>query len=110
MKKYNNKLEEIKSISTMLLLNSHYGNIVTEQERLNDTFVSTINKIYIVSKQNFSTQQARSIIEKILSRLTKQELNYFKERFESLDPQNKIIPEITKIIVTKEINKCQELK
>lgn len=110
MKKYNNKLEEIKSISTMLLLNSHYGNIVTEQERLNDTFVSTINKIYIVSKQDFSTQQARSIIEKILSRLTKQELNYFKERFKSLDPQNKIIPEITKIIVNKEINKCQELK
>ena len=110
MKKYNNKLEEIKSISTMLLLNSHYGNIITEQERLDDTFVSTLDKIYTVSKQNFSTQQAKSIIEKILSKLTQQELNYFKERFKSLDPQNKIIPKITIIIVTKEINKCQKSK
>ena len=83
---------------------------MTIQERLNDTFVSTINEIYKVSKQDFSTQQAKSIIEKILSGLTEQELKYFKERFKSLDPQNKIIPEITKIIVTKEINKCQELK
>lgn len=110
MKKYKNKLEEIKSISNMLLLNTQYGNIVTEQERLDDTFVSTINKIYKVSKQDFSTQQARSIIEQILNKLTEQELNYFKEQFKSLDPQNKIIPEITKIIVTKEINKCQESK
>lgn len=108
--KYNNKLEEIKSISTMLLLNTQYGNIVTEQDRLNDTFVSTINKIYTVSKQDFSTNQAKSIIEKILSKLTEQELNYFKEQFKSLDPQNKIIPEITKIIVIKEINKCQSSK
>lgn len=83
---------------------------MTIQERLDDTFISTLNKIYTVSKQDFSTQQAKSIIEKILSRLTKQELNYFKERFKSLDPQNKIIPEITKIIVAKEINKCQESK
>lgn len=83
---------------------------MTIQERLNDIFVSTLNKIYTVSKQDFSTQQVKSIIEKILSRLTKQELNYFKERFESLDPQNKIIPEITKIIIAKEINKCQESK
>jgi hypothetical protein len=110
MKKYNNKLEEIKSISTMLLLNAHYGNIVTEQERLNDIFASTINKIYIVSKQDFSIQQAKEIIEKILSRLTQQELNYFKERFESIDPQNKIIPEIIKITTIKEIKKCQESK
>ena len=110
MKKYNNKLEEIKSISTMLLLNSHYGNIVTEQERLDDTFVSTINKIYKVSKQDFSTQQAKSIIEKILNKLTEQELKYFKDRFISIDPQNKIIPEIIKIITIKEINKCQESK
>jgi hypothetical protein len=110
MKKYNNKLEEIKSISTMLLLNSHYGNIITEQERLDDTFVSTINKIYIISKQDFSIQQAKSIIEKILSCLTEQELNYFKERFIQLDPQNKIIPEIIKITTIKEINKCQESK
>lgn len=107
MKKYNNKLKEIKSISTKLLLNSHYGNIITEQERLNDTFVLTINKIYKVLKQDFSTNQAKSIIEKILNKLTQQELKYFKERFVSIDLQNKIIPEITKIIVTKEINKCQ---
>lgn len=110
MKKYNNKLEEIKSISTMLLLNTQYGNIITEQERLDDTFVSTLNKIYTISKQDFSTQQAKSIIEKILSELTQQELKYFKNRFIQLDPQNKIIPEIIKINTIKEINKCQELK
>ena len=104
MKKYNNKLEEIKSISNMLLLNTQYGNIVTEQQHLNDTFASTLDKIYTVSKQDFSTQQAKSIIEKILNKLTQQELNYFKERFISIDPQNKIIPEIIKILVIKEVN------
>lgn len=92
--KYNNKLEEIKSISTMLLLNSHYGNIITEQERLDDSFTSTLDKIYTISKQPFSPTQAKSLIKKIFSNLTQQELKYFKDRF----------PEIIRIITINELN------
>ena len=92
--KYKNKLDEIKSISTNLLLNSSYGNIITEQQRLNDTFTSTLDKIYTISKQPFSIQQSKPLIKKIFSSLTQQELKYFKDRF----------PEIIRIITINELN------